>query len=187
MNTLVLLIDFEGHPVLGNDYINNLRYSTLIDIIHVENIDTRNIIFVSNSADEKLNEIKNLALSKGLTWVDVDNNASVSSLIKFLNNKYNFICHRKKTHVIFGGTNTSGCVLGGKAMGLRSWAKAKYKCTLYFPLCAEYYVQGINEIDKIMHSMTAIYKSLKEHDIVNLVDLVSEKENLSLPIEVQYV
>ena len=28
-NTIVLLIDFLGHPILGDEYVNNRRYSEL--------------------------------------------------------------------------------------------------------------------------------------------------------------
>lgn len=180
MNTLVLLIDFEGHPSLGDSYINNLRYSTLIDLFMDLEINRDKILFVSNSMSEKLEEVKSFGVSKGFEWLDVENNASVPSLIKTLKRSGKFKLDKKSTQVIFGGTNTSGCVLGAKPMGARSFARAGYKCKLYLPMCADYFIKGINEVDKMMYSMAAIYKSLKENNAISNVDLITSKKDLEL-------
>ena len=180
MNTLVLLIDFEGHPALGNEYINNLRYSTLIDLFMDLEIDRDKIMFVSNSMCEKLHEVKSFGISKGFNWLDVESNASVPALIKTLKRESKFKLDKEKTNVIFGGTNTSGCVLGAKPMGARSFARAGYKCKLYLPMCADYFIKGLNEVDKIMYSMAAIYKSLKENNAIENIDLITSKKDLEL-------
>ena len=40
--TLILLIDFHGHPILGDNYTNELRYTTLHSLLQVDQ--ERNIV-----------------------------------------------------------------------------------------------------------------------------------------------
>ncbi len=39
MKTVILLIDFKGHEILADDYVNKLRYSTLQQITENPAID----------------------------------------------------------------------------------------------------------------------------------------------------
>ena len=44
--TLILLIDFHGHPILGDDHTNNLRYSELMYFLNEQQFQY-NIVSVS--------------------------------------------------------------------------------------------------------------------------------------------
>ena len=46
--TVVLLIDFAGAPVLGDEYVNNRRYSELQRLALGNNIDKEKLIIVTN-------------------------------------------------------------------------------------------------------------------------------------------
>ena len=60
MKTVILLIDFDGHKILADEYVNKLRYSTLQHITADTTIDRKNniILSIGNSGrDKKLQEI----------------------------------------------------------------------------------------------------------------------------------
>ena len=47
MKTVILLIDFDGHKILADEYVNKLRYSTLQHITADTSIDRKNNIIVN--------------------------------------------------------------------------------------------------------------------------------------------
>ena len=73
MKTLILLIDFYGHPALTTDrYNDNIRYSALTEIISSSFIDRTNCAIFSTSIpqnDERLLELKKMAILKGFPFV----------------------------------------------------------------------------------------------------------------------
>ena len=180
MNTLVLLIDFEGHPVFGDEYTNNLRYSTLIELLNDTQIKKDKILFVSNMMCEKLNDLKEMAIYKDFNWLVVPNNISIMDLIKYIKRNTKFKMDQETTNVIFGGTNTSGCVIGAKSIGIRNFARAGYRCKLYLPMCADYYIKGINSADKMMYSLATVYEKLKNDNLITNTDLIVSKEDLDI-------
>mgnify|MGYP000925056725 CR=1 FL=1 len=44
MKTVILLIDFKGHPALGDEYLNNLRYKEVQKILSNPLIDKTKIV-----------------------------------------------------------------------------------------------------------------------------------------------
>ena len=73
MKTLILLIDFYGHPALTTDrYNDSIRYSALTEIISSSTIDRKNCAIFSTSIpqnDERLLELKKMAILKGFPFV----------------------------------------------------------------------------------------------------------------------
>ena len=55
MKTVILLIDFDGHKILADEYVNKLRYSTLQHITADTTIDRENniILSIGNSGRDK--------------------------------------------------------------------------------------------------------------------------------------
>ena len=62
--TLILLIDFKGHPILADELTNNLRYNYLMELLQLEtelNIVSDHIVNTENkSSQEVASEIVNL-------------------------------------------------------------------------------------------------------------------------------
>ena len=82
MKTVILLIDFDGHKILADEYVNKLRYSTLQHIIDDTEIDRNaNIILsIGNSVrDEKLKELKSMAIEDKWQWLDGVSKVSFAS------------------------------------------------------------------------------------------------------------
>ena len=73
MKTLILLIDFYGHPALTTDkYNDSIRYSALTEIISSSFIDRKNCAIFSTSIpqnDKRLLELKQMATLKGFPFV----------------------------------------------------------------------------------------------------------------------
>ena len=66
LNTVILLIDFKGHPLLGDDYVNSHRYGEIQRLMlrKIKTVQKEGILFVSNNGagyDEKLNELFKMA------------------------------------------------------------------------------------------------------------------------------
>ena len=76
--TLLLLIDFHGHPILGDDHTNNLRYSELMDFLNEDgelNIVSNHLTgeYITERGPNKLEEIKRIYDYEGVhNWHKID-------------------------------------------------------------------------------------------------------------------
>jgi len=165
MKTLILLIDFYGHPNLTIDsYSDNIRYSALTEIISSSHINKKQILFYStpiDSRDLKLIELKNMALSNRFNWVD-----DIPEDIE---------------QVIVTGTNTSGCVFKKEGLGALYWTMKGYKTKIYLPMCAEYEHKGINDFERNTLGFASLYKKIKKEKCFD-IEICKEFEDLELPI-----
>lgn len=165
MKTLILLIDFYGHPNLTIDkYSDNIRYSALTEIISSSHIDKKQILFYSTPIDPrdlKLIELKNMAVTNGFNWVD-DIPEDVEQ-------------------VIVTGTNTSGCVFKKQNLGAYYWTIKGYKTKIYLPMCVEYEHKGINDFERNLYGFAQLYKHIKEHSCFE-IEICKEFSDLELPI-----
>lgn len=169
MKTLILLIDFYGHPDLTTDrYSDNVRYSYLTEIISSSHIDKKQISFYTNEIDPRdlrLRELKHMAISNGFNWVD--------EISKDIDNT--------NTQIIVTGTNTSGCVFSLKDIGALNWYKNKYKTKIYLPMCAEYEHKGINDFERNMLGFAQLYKHIRKYSCLG-IEICKEFNDLELPI-----
>ena len=175
MKTVILLIDFEGHKILADDYVNDLRYSTLQQITENTSIDRNSCIILSignSKRDEKLQEIRNIAVNKGWKWLETYNeNPPVKIIEKLVSEKLNYSMHNTNTRIIIGGCNTSGCVIKSKLCSAKYFSEKKYKTNIVLPMCAEYEASGINDIEKNMKAFVRVYNYVKKNKL-NYIDVV---------------
>ncbi len=171
MKTLILLIDFYGHPALTTDrYSDNVRYSYLTENISSSHIDKKQISFYSGEIDPRdlrLQELKHMAILNGFNWVneipkDIDNT---------------------NTQIIVTGTNTSGCVFNKKGIGAYHWYRHKYKTKIYLPMCAEYEKKGINDFERNMLGLASLYKKIYKERCFN-IKICENMNDLNLPISI---
>lgn len=162
LSCIIYLIDFHGHPSLGDDHSNNQRYSTLIDICASPKIDKTKTIIVSSKIDfrEKVVEVKKIAQGRGWDWIEFDGD-TIDDFEQTLFDQGYLI--RYNTKIIFGGTNTSGCVFKTKGTSLIKFAEFGYKTELHLPLCAEYHTVGINPSEKNARAYSIIYNEIKKN------------------------
>jgi len=177
-DTLILLIAFEGHPVLGDEYTNNLRFSTLLNLLEERN---GRLLFISNHSerDTKTKEIERIVkIENTHTWINIDFDEpprSAEDLIKIADDR-----HFDIKNIIIGGTNTAGCVLRTKPYSATAFAKLGFQVQLYLPLCAEYQMVGVNAVEKNMKSYAVIYNHIREQRLVDSIDIVTEFGDLHL-------
>jgi len=187
MKTLILLIDFYGHPALTTDsYSDSIRYSHLTEIISSSFIDRKNCIFFSTPIehnDIRLLELKKMAITNHFTFVSIEDQINDQKYtIDYVKLKLkNFInINNTDTQIIVTGTNTSGCVFKNKNIGAYHWSKAGYKTKIYLPMCAEYENKGINDLEKNLYAFAQLYKKIKIFDCFD-IDICKDFSDLELP------
>ena len=195
MKTLILLIDFYGHPALTTDpYSDSVRYSYLTEIISSGFIDKKNCVFFSTTIhdnDKRLEELRHMAISKGfafvtpldnitsIAWDEHDNNYTIDYLKSKLKDVMKI--DNTDTQIIVTGTNTSGCVFKNKDIGAFHWSKADYKTKIYLPMCAEYENKGINDFERNMLGVASLYKQMQKEKCFN-IKICRDFNDLNLPV-----
>jgi len=186
MKTVILLIDFEGHKILADDYVNNLRYSTLQQIINYTSIDRNSYIILSigsSNRDKKLQEIRNIAVNERWKWLEIHNvNSNVEDIEKLVSEKLNYSMNNTNTQIIIGGCNTSGCVIKSKLHSAKYFSDKKYKTIILLPMCAEYQAPGINDIEKNMKAFARVYNYIKRNKLnyIDIVEVVNDIEFIKI-------
>ena len=170
--TIILLIDFHGHPILGDNYINNKRYSELQKLIcNVNNMS--DLYFISNmpySKDPRLGEILKVARAVGFKTSCVTQtlrpNAgdhTIEELSNHIKEKFDFQIDPSDTQIVIGGNNLAGCVVSSKQISAVYWSKAGYRTTIHAPLCAEYEQPGINQVERTYNGFQKLYSVIRRH------------------------
>jgi len=170
--TVILLIDFHGHPILGDDFVNNKRYSELQKLIC--NVNTRSeLYFISNmphSKDPRLAEILKMARAIGFKTSCVTQtlrpNAgdhTIEELSNHIKEIHDFQIDPNDTQIIIGGNNLAGCVASSKQISAIYWSKAGYRTTIHVPLCGEYEQPGINQVERTYNGFQKLYTAIKDN------------------------
>mgnify|MGYP001158618049 FL=1 len=176
MKTLILLIDFYGHPALTTDNdSDSVRYSYLTEII-ISKLDKKDCVFFSTwipKHAEKLLELRKIAKDKGFvfeipTKEESDLEDEIYS-VDYIKSKFkDFNIDKTDTQIIVAGTNTSGCVFSKKGIGAYQWYRHGYKTKIYLPMCAEYEKKGINDFERNMLGITSLFKKMQKLKCFNL-------------------
>lgn len=183
--TLLLLIDFHGHPMFGDEHTNELRYSTLHQLLQVEkemNIVSNHLEsqYPTDRGPNRLKEMKRIYDNEGVhNWDRIDPDAEPEKTIKDIETifaKRNY----KINNVILGGTNLAGCVLRSKPYSAIHWAAAGYKTQILLPLCAEYQLPGVNQADRNSHATSVMYNVIREEKLFDKIDLVRNLKQLKI-------
>ena len=187
-NTIVLLIDFKGHPLLGDEYVNNRRYSELQKFISNRNISREDIVFVSNSiSDRKLEELFEMARTVGFKAITLTEkkepregiNTSIRELFNIIHEKLGWDIKLSNTQIIIGGCNFGGCVVNSKKISAVYWSKLGFKTTIHLPLCAEYEQPGVNSTEKAYNGFKKAYEHIQFNKAFN-IQLTDKFEQLEL-------
>ena len=178
--TIVLLIDFKGHPLLGDEYVNNTRYSEIQRFLTSKNISREHLIFISNhkSYDPKLMELFNMANTVGYTTRYIDELASMSDICNTIQLAVGWDVTPHDTQIIIGGCNFGGCVINAKPISAVHWSKIGYQTIIHLPMCAEYEQPGVNSTEKAYNGFKQVYDFIKEHNAFD-IQLTDKFEQLN--------
>ena len=187
--TLILLIDFKGHPILALDELtNDLRYNYLMELLQLQtelNIVSNHIVNSKNKDHHRIEHIKEIYDIEGLHNWDVINPEGKKDVeegtdwIHYIEKKFEKRGYAIN-NVIIGGTNTAGCVLRSKSYSAIQWAKKGYPVQIYLPMCADYQLPGINQAERNMAAGSILYNVIREEKLWNNIDLVRKRSILEI-------
>ena len=196
MKTVIVLMDFYGHPTLNTDtYTDNIRYSALSEIFSKVDINKNECIFFSTYIPLnawKLHELRKIAANSGFRFVCPNNNITTSIVEKEDESLYTIDYVKQQlsmvnfeldnhTQIIIGGTNTSGCVFkSNKGIGAYDWIKAGYKTKIYLPFCAEFEQKGITDYERNQNAYAVLYNNIKKNNVFT-IDIIKDFDQLELP------
>lgn len=200
---IIYLIDYFSHTSLSSKTVTDFRFAQLLEYIMWHDIDFDHRFIVSMSGTSKSNdfkiynlyrerfyEIKNLAQLRGWKWIELEDNPKldVSDFEQAVYKECNIKMNSKNTEVIFGGTNTSGCVFESMQTSLIHFLTQGYRTKLHLPFCAEAQMHGSSDSEKNLRAYAYIFSRLKTLDydlsqldltqyVSQLFDTSNENEN----------
>jgi len=188
MNTIILLIDFEGERELQDQNYLNKRYVALMNILNQRQINRNKCIVVFNTFnidtknklqtqwakidDPQLKKlckyawlekwsVYNMVKETNAGYIDID----IETFIKAMKQKRpEFDIEPNKANIIIGGTETAGCILSNKKLGALNWSKRGYNTSIYLPLCAEVSALGNTWYEKQQGAFANFWSEIQNHD-----------------------
>ncbi len=185
--TVVLLIDFIGAPLLGDDYVNNRRYSELQRLALGNNIDKEKLIIVTNTKkgnDRKLDAILTMCKTHyGFKVVQLSEYNEIKSMTityidSLVHQAIGWHARPSDTQIIIGGCELGGCVINAKPISAVHWSKIGYQTIIHLPMCAEYEQPGVNSTEKAYNGFKQVYDHIKEHNAFD-IQLTDKFEQLN--------
>lgn len=178
--SVVLLIDFNGHPSLGDDNMNNLRYKYLQDIAFDPNY---RVVFMSNHDDRhsKLNEIQKMVTTENYhKWINIGTGDNSDTYTVFDIEQLLATHGLRPQNIVIGGCNTAGCVISTKGWSAIHWAKKGYDTTICLPMCADYQMPGIDSYEKSITAFTVLYNRIKTHNLTDDINIQADLIHINL-------
>jgi len=176
--TIMMLIDFHGHPILGDDHTNNQRYSKLAEMICNPFYDLVIVSTHNKEKHSKMEEYKKMVdIEERHTWIviDPDKKPTPTDIAELCKEK-----GFKIGNVIMGGTNTAGCIIRSRSFSAAKWAQAGYEVQIWLPLCAENQLTGVNQLEREQKAFSIVYREIKKERLWNKIDIVDNIAHLKL-------
>tara|TARA_B100000900_G_scaffold323123_1_gene282656 strand:+ start:610 stop:1170 length:561 start_codon:yes stop_codon:yes gene_type:complete len=174
-------MDPDGHPSLSEPFVEQFRTFALQDILNNNFNDRTNNVIVSTAFDsDKMNELyKQATIDKGWKWYKVGKDTGIQALKELLSDN-DFDLNPRHTTMIFGGTNTSGCILAGAKLSMSRFAQWGCDCKLYLPLCDDPQIPAIGAHDKGQLAFSEVYNYLKRNKLFDNVDIIFHEHDLQI-------
>ena len=196
-SVLLLLIDFEGHPALGDYALNETRFSKLKEFIFPTSSDKERIwneplVIVSSHTyyrgeSKKIRTLEDMVKQEikedrsHIKWITIDPQAKhtiqdILNMIKKLPGAPKIRKNKPTTPIIIGGTNTAGCIVDARPYSAVNLAKEGYYTQILLPMCADYQVKGVTTADKQMQAFSSLYNRIKYNynDAIKYIDIGME-------------
>lgn len=194
-SVLLLLIDFEGHPALGDYALNETRFSKLKEFVFPASSDQPRIwneplVVVSSHTylpgeSKKIRTLEDMVKQEikedrsHMKWMTIDPKAKhtiqdILNMVRNLPGSPKIRMNSPETPILIGGTNTAGCIVDARAYSAINCAKEGYYTQILLPLCADYQVKGVTTADKQMQAFSILYKRIKDNDAIKYIDIGME-------------
>lgn len=180
-NTLIFLMDIDGHAALADDFAIKYRTYALQDILNDNFLDRdKNVIVSTPFYSERSKELHHQGTyDRGWKWFECEKSEEYRYL-QWMLKKQNFILSPEHTTIIFGGTNTSGCVLHSSNLSLTKFAERNFYCQLYLPLCDDVHMPGVCSHDRSQKAFAETYETIKRLNLFHRVDILTRFGDLDL-------
>lgn len=180
-NTLIFLMDMDGHPGLADDFGDRYRTYAFQDIVNDNFIDrNKNIIVSTLIYSQTSKDLHHQATyDRGWKWYFTEKDKEFRVFEKTLR-KEGFILDPRNTTVIFGGTNTSGCVLHSSNLSMSQFANRGFNCQLYLPLCDDVMIPGLGSHDRSQKAFSEVYEFIKKNKLWDKIDILTRFVDLDL-------
>lgn len=193
--TIIHLIDFYGHAAMDTADSISLRFGTLKDIISMHEVDKSRVCVIAdtpnaksedyvlyNTLRERFLEMVRVAELYDWKWINCRTPVTRDRFFELAETEGGLVdVSPQRTHIIYGGVNTSGCVFERRDTSLLEIARLGYTTTLFLPLCSDPGVGGRDVIEKSVKSYSRIYNTLQECGLITQVRIKHRYADLELP------
>ena len=171
----------DGHPGLADDFGDRYRTYAFQDIVNDNFIDrNKNIIVSTLIYSQTSKDLHHQATyDRGWKWYFTEKDKEFRVFEKTLR-KEGFILDPRNTTVIFGGTNTSGCVLHSSNLSMSQFANRGFNCQLYLPLCDDVMIPGLGSHDRSQKAFSEVYEFIKKNKLWDKIDILTRFVDLDL-------
>ena len=171
-NTLIFLMDMDGHRGLSDDFAHKYRTYAFQDIVNDSYVcRDKNIIVSTLIYSQTSKDLHHQATyDRGWKWYFSEKDKTFRMFEKQLREN-GFKLEPERTTVIFGGTNTSGCVLHSSNLSMSQFANRGFYCQLYLPLCDDVMMPGIGSHDRSQKAFAEVYEFVKKNNLWNKIDV----------------
>ena len=195
--TLIILPHMEGHPAVGTPELNEMRFSYLKQlafpgpslarkpavIVSFHNYDIHHTRMWEYDEMIKLEDREGGSVK--ILQYETNATPSIQDIIDRLESEaLEVIKNTRETPIIFGGTNTMGCVTTSKPYSALEWAKQGWYIEILLPMCADYQTKGNTNSEIYMESFAQLYYEIKKQDA--LWGDVMKYVDIKTTIEPQY-
>ena len=185
-----MLPHMEGRRGIGTPFMNGMRFSYLKQLAFPgRDLSRKPSVIISfhdynmhhsrmwefdemlRVEDQEGGDVKMLQYEGGAT-------PSIQDIIDRVEDEgLEVIKNTKETPIIFGGTNTIGCVTISKPYSALEWAKQGWYVEILLPMCADYQTKGNTNTEIYMETFAQLYNEIKMAGVMEYVDIKTTIEN----------
>ena len=189
--TLIILPHMEGHRSLGNPEMNEMRFSYLKQLAFPWSslLNRKPAVMVSfhdyDMHHTRMWEYDEMIKVEDREGGDVkmlqyhaEAKPSIQDIIDRVESEgMEVIKNTRETPIIFGGTNTIGCVTISKPYSALKWAKQGWYVEILLPMCADYQTKGNTNTEIYMETYAQLYNEIKMAGVIEYVDIKTTIES----------
>lgn len=169
---VLMLIHMEGKPTMTDEYSEALRWSTLRKVVFESK---KRMVILSDhhrNFDHKMNEFRKVVEEAGIhKWVNIDP-VKFDSILEI--EKLLWDVQTIAKNVIFGGTNTKGCILDATPYSALAWAREGHQVKVLLDMCTEYQAEGVTQMERNNVAFSEFWRKAKEAGVVENIDFVTD-------------